>query len=198
MEELQSTEILEREILDDARKKALRILKAADDTVLAKNTEWNNKTTESITDLENKYTEQKKLISEKIMSRLPIDKLRAKAEKTESFLQDAVKNWYESLDRQIILNLLKKEINKRLSLCVIPPAAKKDIYYSGLDIKEVLSIIKPTGDSYSFKEIPSASHYPKITIETENFNIIASIEEIINYYLDVKREELVKALMGEN
>ncbi|MDR2965944.1 MAG: hypothetical protein LBU88_09230 [Treponema sp.] len=198
MEELQSTELLEREILDDARKKALRILKAADDTILEKTKEWDDKTTESINDLEEKYSKQKKIAAEKIMARLPIDKLRAKAEKTENLLQDAVKDWYESLDRKLVLKILNDELNKRLELCRIPPAASKDVYYSGLDINEVLSIIKPTGDSYTFKEISSASCYPLITMETENFNIIASIQKIIDYYLAEKREELVEALVGRD
>ena len=54
MEELQSTEILEREILEDARKKAMRILKTADDTIRAKTAEWEKKTADAVAELEKK------------------------------------------------------------------------------------------------------------------------------------------------
>jgi hypothetical protein len=40
MEELQSTEALDREILEDARKKAFKILKGADETLASSKTAW--------------------------------------------------------------------------------------------------------------------------------------------------------------
>ena len=55
MEELQSTEVLDREILEDARKKALRILKSSEDTVKTHDQEWENKIAENINQIKNKY-----------------------------------------------------------------------------------------------------------------------------------------------
>jgi hypothetical protein len=43
MEELQSTEALDREILEDARKKAFKILKTAGETEAASQTAWDRK-----------------------------------------------------------------------------------------------------------------------------------------------------------
>jgi len=117
MEELQSTEILDREILEDARKKAARILKTADETIRAQTSEWEKKTAESISELEKKYDEQKKSEIEKVMARLPIDKLRSKVEKIDSMLQSAVESWYGSLSRERIIELLTEELAKRIEVC---------------------------------------------------------------------------------
>lgn len=198
MEELQSTEILDREILEDARKKALRILKTADETIAAKTAEWDKKTAEAIDTLEKKYGEQKKLAADKIMARLPIDKLRAKVERIEALLQEAVEDWYKSNSRRKILELLTKELSNRLKICKEIPAAKKSAYYSGLDKKEAETVLKAVNIDAQLREISSVSHYPQITLEMENTRIIASIQAIIDQLLHDKREELVEALVDRD
>jgi vacuolar-type H+-ATPase subunit E/Vma4 len=199
MEELQSTEILDREILEDARKKAFRILKASEETIHAQNAEWEKKTAENIDDLGKKYNEQKEFEAEKVMARLPIDKLRAKVEKIENLLQCAVESWYNGLSRPQILELLTGELAKRLRLCEeFSTAAGKRAYFSGLDRKEAETVLKSVNGSCKIEEIPSASHYPSITLETGNVRVIASIQKIVDFLLQEKREELVEALVGRD
>jgi len=203
MEELQSTEILEREILEDARKKAMRILKTADDTIRVKVAEWEKKTAEAIDELVKKNNEQNELSTEKIMARLPVDKLREKVQKIESLLQSAVESWYKDISRQRILDLLSGELSKRIAVCEeISASVKKNVCYSGLDRKEAETVLKNVKGlksnewSGSIAEISSADHYPSITLETENVRVIASIRKIIDFLLQEKREELVEALIG--
>jgi vacuolar-type H+-ATPase subunit E/Vma4 len=197
MEELQSTEILEREILEDARKKALRILKAAEDTIHIKSTEWEKKTAGLINELEEKYNEEIKLTTEKLMARLPIDKLRSRIEKIEGLLQNAVKNWYNGLGKEQVLDLLKTELLDRLAVSEeFTASAKKLVFYHGLDLKDVKTILNIINGDFTVKEAASISLYPSITLETENVRIIASIENIIDYYLLEKREELIEAILG--
>jgi hypothetical protein len=197
MEELQSTEILEREILEDARKKAMRILKTAEDTIKVKNTEWEKKTADLIKNLEEKYDEENKLTTEKLMARLPIDKIRSKIEKIESLLQRAVENWYNSLSREQVLDLLKNELLDRLAANEgFSASAKKTAFYHALERKEAETVLKAANENFTIKEAASVSHYPSITIETENARIIASIQNVIDYYLLEKREELIEAMLG--
>ena len=59
MEELQSTELLDREILEDARKKAMRILKTCEETIKTQNTGWEKKKLDAAGALEKKHNEQK-------------------------------------------------------------------------------------------------------------------------------------------
>jgi hypothetical protein len=212
MEELQSTELLDREILEDARKKALRILKTADDTIQAQTAEWEKKTVKSISELEKKYKEQKEAEAEKVMARLPIDKLRAKLEKIETLLQSAVEAWYKSLSRERIIELLTGELAKRIALCEefsreefspeknIKKAASKDsqirAFYCGLDRKEAETALKIVGGPCVMEEITAVHNYPSIVLETGDVKITASIQKMIDFLLQEKRAELVEALVG--
>ena len=201
MEELQSTDILDREILEDARKKAMRTLKTADDTIRAQTADWEKKTTESINDLEKKYIEQRELAAEKVMARLPIDKRRAKVEKIENLLHSAVEFWYKSLSRQRILELLTGELAKRIALCEkFSPdrlnSGQKRALYCGLDHKEAETALEIVKGACTLEENSAVHIYPSIILETGNVRIIASIQNTVDFFLQEKREELVEALVG--
>jgi len=195
MEELQSTEILEREILEDARKKAMRILKNADDTIRVRTSEWEKKTSQKIEELEENYNKQREAAKEKVMARLPVDKLRCKVEKIENLLLSAVETWYSGLTKKRILELLAGDFSKRFALCEeILTASKRDVFYSGIDRKEAETFFKNIKANFTINEAQAASHYPYIMVETENVRIISSIQRIINFYLQEKRAELIEAL----
>jgi vacuolar-type H+-ATPase subunit E/Vma4 len=198
MEELQTTEVLEREILEDARKKAARILKTADDSINTKTAEWGEKITQAIDEIKKKYSEQNELNTIKIMARLPIDKLRIKAEKIESLIQTAADDWYKSLNRQKVIDLLTNEFSKRIAFSEEDfTVVKKEVYFSYLDQKEAETISKNSGlpsDIEWFKV--TKGDYPSITLEANNIRIVASVQTIIDFYLQEKREELVEALVG--
>ena len=197
MEELQSSGILEREILEDARKKASRILKTAEETIQAKNAEWEKKTAEVINDLEEKYSEQNKLTTEKIMARLPIDKIRAKIEKTEDLLHFAVESWYHNLSKEQIFELLKKELLDRITANEgFSASENKTAHYNALEQNEAETILKTLNINFNIEKSSAAGYFPSITLETENSRIIASIQSLIDYYLMEKREELIEAMIG--
>ena len=197
MEELQSTEILEREILEDARKKAARILKNAEDTIRSKNAEWEKKTSELINDLEKKYSGQNKLTTEKLMARLPIDKLRVRVEKIEDLLHFAVESWYHKLNKKQILDLLNSELSERAAFYdEISSSTTKKAFYQALDQNEAETIINSINKNFTIEKASVAGYFPSITLETENVRIIASIQSIIDYYLLEKREELIEAMIG--
>jgi len=207
MEELQSTEILDREILEDARKKALRILKSADEAIQAQALEWEKKTAESADELDKKYREQREAEAEKVMARLPIDKLRLKIEKIESLLQSSAEAWYKSLSRARIIELLTGELAKRIALCEEfspdnghkKPASKPSqtrALYCGIDRKEAESALKITGGPCVMEESAAVNNYPSIILEAGDVKITASIQNMIDFFLQEKRAELVEALVG--
>ena len=200
MEELQTTEILEHEILEDARKKAARILKTADDSINAKTAEWDKKTAQTIDEINKKFNEQNELTTEKIMARLPVDKLRIKIEKIENLLRVAEDDWYKSLSREKIIDLLSKEFSIRFALCRDTiKDAKKNIYFSYIDHKEAEIITKNAGLTSDIEWYSVVKgNYPSITLEAKNIRIIASIQTIIDSLLLEKREELTEALVGRS
>jgi len=196
MEELQSTEILDREILEDARKKVVRIIKAAEDTINAQNAEWEKKTVSSIDELDKKYKELREVSAAKIMARLPIDKHRVKIEKIESLLFSAVETWYKNLSRQKILDLLAEELAKRLALCEdFYKAARVDARINGINRNEAETVFQKIKIKCAINEDTAASKYPSITLDTGETRIIAGIGNIVDFLLQEKRAELVEALI---
>jgi hypothetical protein len=201
MEELQSTELLDREILEDARKKALRILKSADDTVKAKTAEWEDKTRAAMEQLGVKYAEQRVSSAAEIMARLPMDKRRARAEKIESLLRRGVEAWYSRLSREQVLSLLEKELAKRLALCPAfsGPAGEYRARVMSLGVSEaedILGRVLP-GTVCPIEEQKTSGPYPEIVLENSAVRITSSVQKTVDFFLLEKRAELVRALLGE-
>jgi vacuolar-type H+-ATPase subunit E/Vma4 len=205
MEELQSTEILDREILEDARKKAHRILKTAEDTINLKSVDWEKTLSAALEELEKKYAQQGELVTDEIMAHLPIDKHRIKAKKIEEMLSSAVKTWYTGLSRDRVLDLLKKELEKRIAVCAaFAGAGKIRVQIHQIERTEAEALLKAVlpgksgaDTSYLIEEIRSASAYPEIILETPEARIYASISKTVELFLAEKRAELVEALLGK-
>jgi hypothetical protein len=200
MEELQSTEILDREILEDARKKAYRILKTADETVQANAGVWEKKTRDTLDELNKKYAGQRNLCAEEIMARLPLDKRRAKAEKIEGLLRSAVETWYAGLSPERALAILKRELAKRLAACdeftaagEQPRALIRRLDRAGAEA--VLKAVLP-GRVCAIEEMLPAGAYPAIILENSAVRIIASLDTSVDFLLHEKRAELAASLLG--
>jgi len=199
MEELQSTDNLEKEILEDAGKKARRILKAADDTIKLKSAEWETKLKTALEELEEKYAKNSKSITEEIMAVLPIDKQRAKARKIEELLNSAVESWYSSLSRQRVLGFLQKELSKRLASCDCFSASggiRATIHkVEQAEAEAILKAVLP-GKACTVEKTQSAAAYPAIILENQEARIYASVSKAVDFILSEKREELIAALLG--
>jgi len=210
MEELQSTDILDREILEDARKKALRILKAADDAARAQTAQWEKKTAAALDELGKKHAEQCRLAEADIMARLPTDKRRAKAEKIENLLRGAVEAWYSKLSRAEVLAMLKSELEKRVAqLEEFSTTAGQGrasgqnrasvlVRISGLDRSEAEAVLRSVSGSRVIEELPSVHGFPEIVLETGNVRVTSSIQKTVDYLLQERRAELIEALLGKD
>lgn len=200
MEELQSTEILDREILEDARKKAYRILKTADETVKANASAWERKTRDSLDELHRKYAGLRKLAAGEIMARLPLDKRRSRAEKIESLLHGAVETWYAGLDRERVLSTLAAELAARLAECDDFAAgdAEPRVLIHKLDEAEAEGILNATlpGRTWRIERASFADSYPGIVLENSAVRITASLTQTVDFLLHEKRAELAASLLG--
>jgi vacuolar-type H+-ATPase subunit E/Vma4 len=200
MEELQSTDNLDKEILEDARKKAHKILKAADDTIKTKTAEWEKKLTATLGELEEKYTKNSKSITEEIMAVLPIDKKRARARKIEELLHLAVENWYSRLNRKRVLEFLQSELSKRLASCGgFSSSDGINAYIHKIEKPEAEAILKAVlpGKTCNIEKTQSTSAYPHIILENREIRIYASVGKAVEFILGEKREELIAALLGD-
>jgi len=204
MEELQSTEILDREILEDARKKAHTILKNADITIKKKEVEWNEKTAQTIDELEKKYNLALKQAKDKMETALPLEKRRARAKNYELLLKSAVENWYANLNRQRVIEIIQHELKKRLAECENIIAGNETgsirVLIHKIKKTEAETILKTTipGISCKIEEIHSSSAYPELILETPKIKLYASMNKTVEHILNTKREELAFALFGKD
>jgi len=197
MEELQSTDILDREILEDARKKAYRILQTADDTIKQKAAEWGKKTDSALAEMGEKFRRQSRLDIDEIMAVLPLDKRRVKAKKNEELLNSAVEAWYARLGRRRVLELLEKELERRLAACgEFFPDGPVHAAIHKLGEDEALGVLRSAlpGRSFSLEETHSTSVYPEIVLDTRELRVYASIGKTVDFILGEKRAELAAAL----
>jgi hypothetical protein len=225
MEEIQSTEILDREILEDARRKAFRTIKTADDTVKANTLAWEKKTAQAVEDLKARFEERRKKSSDEIMARLPLDKRRAESEKVEALVQRALDAWYEAQSRERILCLLEAELRLRLEDCpefrgagrnikamfyklgreegeallarVLPPGSWETVdYHLGV---EGAASASSTGAGAAIRASGVLSgKYPELVLDSPGVRINASINMLAASLLADHRAELTAALIGED
>ncbi|MDR1286211.1 MAG: ATPase [Treponema sp.] len=201
MEELQSTEILDREILEDARKKAGRLLGAADESAAAAAALWDKKTKDSLTELKGRYDAMLANASAEIMARLPLDERRARSEIIENLLASAADDWVSGLGPERVLSLLEGEFKK---YCGEYPELREETGFrvrlhniSVSGAKPLVARLFPRADG-EFIEEKAAHLYPEIIIDCGPVRVTASIRGILDALLLDRREELVSALIGQD
>ena len=145
MEELKSTEALNREILEDARKKAHEILTSADNSLRSQKQEWDGKLKAALDSVENSYAKRTEKAREEIFARLPLDKRRLRSETSERLLLKAMDDFLGSLSREELLSILEMELDGRLKewagkdeegVFIIINDISADVLYSGLSVAE--------------------------------------------------------------
>jgi hypothetical protein len=215
MEELQSTEVLDKEILEDARKKAFRTLKAADDAIKDAELAWERKTKAALNELRGKYAEKTKRDGDDIMARLVQDKRRSRSVKIEALLKDAANGYISGLDKKQQLSLLEAELANRLDAlgAAGEPITAEDAPAAmarAVSEAEAGKIIanafykkahKDRNAFWTLKQpdmaFADSGIFPAITINTKKVKVTASLDDAVSNLLEDKRAELTQALLGE-
>jgi len=219
MEELQSTEALDREILEDARKKAFKVLKSSDDSISGSKTAWEQKLKTGLEKARVNYAEMGKTARREIMARLPMDKRRIRLETIDTFLHEAMKHFLESLDRASLLVILQNELALKAS---VPGSAgpsgpsgptgkssnaaefsgEGEFRYRGLSQKECSDLASAAFSGVSFRYIEDplqmiAGAFPALLINFPHVRISVSADAAAETLLQDKRAELAAALLGD-
>ncbi|MDR1956956.1 MAG: ATPase [Treponema sp.] len=204
MEELQSTELLDREILEDARKKAYRILKSADEAVKAGDAAWERKTDAAIAGLRQNYAEDFEKTKQEIRARLILDKRRIRVEKIEGLLGEAMDAYFHGLPRETLLSLLTGEL-QRLEAEVREagePVSGFRVQCGGLSDEEAAGLLTASFPPGTWTQEKAAAgtgreaRFPWVEADAPLVRITASITELGKTLLQDKRAELVEALLG--
>jgi vacuolar-type H+-ATPase subunit H len=204
MEELQSTDVLDKEILEDARKKARRILKTADETVAVSGEKWETQTRQALDTIRQTYAQRTQKSREEIMARLPLDKRRIYSEKVETLLHSAMGEYLGGLPREKLLSLLETELRLRAGELPEPGAGSPPVSVgcralSEAELTALLSGSVPETrwilrEDFSFHALPGT--FPAIVVDAPSVRITASLDALAESLLEDSRAELVAALLG--
>lgn len=201
MEEIRSTEALDREILEDARKKADRILKAAEQRLESDKEAWKKKTESDLAELERLHVQRVEKHRQEVMARLPLDKRRARAERSERILNGAMEEYLANLPLEKQLDLLKAELKNRSSYLTPGPVT---IAFRALDTETVTRLMKEilpqspwTVDENLLTDDQKMEKLPLLVVNGGAIRITASLSALAQDLLLQYRAELATVLLGE-
>jgi hypothetical protein len=213
MEELRSTESLDKEILEDARKKARKILKTADDTIAEGGRNWEKKLADAVAALKKHNERELGQLRNEIAARVVLDKRRVQAETVGALLHDAMEGYLNALPRPALLGLLRRELRERFDACFgtedwaalqKAPSAPR-LAYRALTGAELADTLKTAAGesaavSWDIREADARftvpGHLPAMVIDTTELRLTVSIDTLAGTLLLDKRAELLDALLG--
>ena len=114
MEELKSTETLDREIEADAKKKAARILKDAENAAAAKKSDGEKRLSDELSREQRRFAELLAARKAEVAARLVLDKRRLECERVESALHEAMGSFLSALDRSSLVRLVEAAFIRRV------------------------------------------------------------------------------------
>ena len=212
MEEIRSTESLDREIEADAYKKAAKIEKSAATSMENTRAEWRKRLEDETLKEKEHFAAAALLRQNETAARLALDKQRLSCEMAERCLVSAVSGFLASLQRDELLDLLEQAFCRRLGYVFAGDfSALKDefpvISSRFLDGTELEAILKKafsaSGVDYTAwrKESAPAGGFDQADIalvfDSAAVRISVSAGAEARQALLDKRSELVAALLGD-
>lgn len=206
MQELRSTDILDNEILTDARKKAERILQKADEESEDLVKKLSDDIFKAKLQKENFFSKKLDAYEEDQKSLIPLEKKRFEVSFIQNALTSEIKNYLTSLSEEKRLEI----VTKKIDFHVFSPDVNFKAFVYGFDLQEAKNIIsKQLGknllscEKTVFNKIVLEESYgltkPQgIILESEDksIRIRLSLSEVCGQLMNEKRKELANALFG--
>jgi V/A-type H+/Na+-transporting ATPase subunit E len=203
MEEIRTTEVLDREILEDARKKADRVLKNSGVDIEAIHAEWKVKTDGSVAELERRHADKLATFARNLDDSLPLEKKRKRIAFLDGRLGRALAGYFSHLDQARLEALLSRSLSRAAEVF-----SGRDVIveYSGIDEKAAARIVRTALPGIGKLDLLGAdgkgSRFTGCLVRSSDtgktgkggLSFRATIEDFEAYLLDRKREELVKNL----
>lgn len=200
MEELRSTDALDREILEDARKKAARALKDAEKNAREAEEKWASKLRADLEELERKHAQRIEAKQRELFARLPLDQRRLRAGRTLGLLRAEMDSVLGGIDRARLVGLLTRDLAERAA--ALPPEGLR-ISAAGLTRAEAETIVAAAFPGVKPRPelvIAAADHdptpSPSLVAEGAGVIVRVGIAAIGEALLREKRAELASALLG--
>jgi hypothetical protein len=208
MEELHSTANLEKEILDEAEKKAARIRKSTDSQIEAARRSAESHINAEAQKEEKRLADRLAEERDETATAGKLGKKRAALEKANTLMAEALEKFLGTLSREQMLGVLQSELDKRLRVLADDCAGKQaetTVTYRDLSESEVSALIgksalaemavdkKQAGPNFI---IPGT--LPALIIDNGDILIKASVNQAAEDIMLDKREEIYQALLGDD
>jgi len=198
MEELRSTEILDREIQEDARKKAARMIADAEKEAEDIRSAVKERIQKAREERKSVFAAKEAAFKADAEAAVPLKKERFLAAYEDSAVMDAIREYIAELDSAKKLELIKKLMAK------YAPAFKNkkiNAVVGGFNIKtmkEALEAEVGKDNLLSCEAAPKGQTFEGCIIETEDRAVKcrATIDEIVGRIVDTDRYELASTLFG--
>lgn len=194
MEEIKGTEALEREILDDASKKADRIIRKAKDDAQKLKQNSAGALERKIAELESQKQGKSSQMEKEIMSKLPLEKTRLKARFFDDALRASIRQFLDSLDEAELGSWCLAELKKRSSLLA---GKQLSIRHKGIDsiaLREIEALVRPSRPSTAVSDANASSRGIVIDSLDGAMTMTLTESELERRLLDEYRGELASAL----
>jgi len=198
MEEIRGTEALEREILEDARKRADRIIRKAEENARLLGAQTEQRIKEAKAALLSEYQIKKRTAELEMLSRLPLEKARLDILYRDEILRKALKEALASMNPRLFGLWCVKRLVCQVELVRKSPAK---VLVHGLDSETMRDIgaLFGQGSDISIEEA-STMKVRGLIVEPMDASYRISITEndLLEWLLDEKRGELAAALFGSS
>jgi hypothetical protein len=204
MEELLSTDNIHREILDDAGRKAQKLLKGAEGVVASMSAEWERKLQKAVAEVKARNDAEIREKQVEGKARLAMDKARAKFTKVSGELDHAVFAFFRDLPQNDRLSVLEHALSLRLAN-VKAAAVSDESGFSRLQV-ETCGVSRAETETLLGRFSLTAAQIgeraaandelPSIVLSTGDIKITASLQVEADSILREKRSEAAEALFG--
>ncbi len=203
MEELRSTEILDKEIQEDARRKAERILKTADADAAKIEADVAVRTAAVRKEKEAAYEEHAALYRKDADAALPLEKERFLVSFEDKAVADAIGEYIDALPEEKKL-LLVGNLLKRFKSAL--EGREANLFVNGFSCAAVEALVKKEMGARFVKsctEISDVQAHERggsagFFVETVDGEILCrvTVSEVVASILDIHRQELADTLFG--
>jgi vacuolar-type H+-ATPase subunit E/Vma4 len=203
METVRTSDVLESQILDDARAKAKRIREAADKECAAVSTEWERKDAEEARRLDAVRESRIAALRGDLEASLPLDFMRSRLDFFQSRVSGALEKLLLSLDPRERARVIGRQISKASFAFINQHLA---VSLAGISEAEARAIVAESIPGAVIDEVKPISGEAAsetgtgLIVETvdRSRRFRATLKELSALLLEDNREDLVQALFGKD
>ena len=194
MEEIKGTAGIEREILEDAKRRVDKLLANAETEAEKIRSSADVETTRKIKALENEFDKKLATYKQESLDRLPLERLRLRTKFVDASLKASFEVWLKGLDQEVFSDFCERRLSAASSFL---PAGPLVVKHKGLLESSIAKISDILGQNRALRVESTESISDKgVIVEAADLSTRVRItsEELAYAVLERYRDELASAL----